>query len=159
MRRRILIFLSAIIVATANPIRADGIAVAIVVHPETAVSNLSMAQLRKIFLAEQQFWDDNTRITLLVKAPGAIERELVLDRIYAMNEAQFRKYWIAKMFRAEVPSGPKLVFSSNMALELVTAIDSSITFLNAEEITPQIKVLRIDGLLPTEADYPLRSDN
>ena len=90
-------------------------AVAIVVHPETNVSSLSMTQLRKIFLAEQQFWADNTRITLLVKAPGAIERDIVLDRIYAMNETQFRRYWIAKMFRAEVPSGPKLVFSSNMA--------------------------------------------
>jgi hypothetical protein len=117
-----------------------------------------MTQLRKIFLADQQFWPDKTRITLLVKAPGAIERELVLDRIYMMNEAQFRKYWIAKMFRAEVPSGPKLVFSSNMALELITAIKSSITFLNADEITENIKVLRIDGLMPHEQGYPLRSD-
>jgi hypothetical protein len=146
------------VVTLGGPVFADGIAVAIAVHPDTQISELSMAQLRKIFLADQQFWPDKTRITLLVKAPGAIERELVLDRIYMMNETQYRKYWIAKMFRAEVPSGPKLVFSSNMALELITAIKSSITFLNADEITDNIKVLRIDGFMPHEQGYPLRSD-
>jgi hypothetical protein len=158
MRNMTKIFLVALTIAMGTPAFAEGIAVAIVVHSDTQISNLTMSQLRKIFLAEQQFWPDNTRITLLVKAPGAIERELVLDRIYLMNEAEFRKYWIAKMFRAEVPSGPKLVFSSNMALELVTAIKSSITFINADEITNDIRVLSIDGYMPNEQGYPLRSD-
>lgn len=134
-------------------------AVAIVVHADTSVTDLTMAQLRRIFLAEQQFWPDNSRITLLVRAPGAYERELVLDRIYEMNEDRFRKYWIAKMFRAEVPSGPKIVFSSNMAFELVTAIPGSITFMNSADVTGvnerRVKVVRIDGLLPGEPGYPL----
>jgi ABC-type phosphate transport system substrate-binding protein len=131
-------------------------AVAIVVHTDTNVTDLTMAQLRRIFLAEQQFWPDKSRITLLVRAPGAYERDLVLDRIYEMNEDRFRKYWIAKMFRAEVPSGPKIVFSSNMAFELVTAIPGSITFMNTADVTDdRVKVIRIDGLLPGEAGYPL----
>ncbi len=131
-------------------------AVAIVVHADTNVENLTLDQLRRIFLAEQQFWPDNSRITLLVRAPGAVERELVLDRIYRMNESLFRQYWIAKMFRAEVASGPKIVFSSNMALELVTAIPGSITFMNAADVDDSAKVIRIDGMLPSEAGYPLR---
>jgi ABC-type phosphate transport system substrate-binding protein len=141
--------------ATAPP----NAAVAIVVHADTTVTDLTMAQLRRIFLAEQQFWPDKSRITLLVRAPGAYERELVLDRIYEMNEDRFRKYWIAKMFRAEVPSGPKIVFSSNMAFELVTAIPGSITFMNSADVTGvndhRVKVIRIDGLLPGEPGYPL----
>lgn len=132
------------------------VAVAIVVHPNASVSELSMAQLRRIFLAEKQFWQDNSRVTILVRAPGAVERALVLDRIYQMNEDQFRQYWIAKMFRAEVPSGPKIVFSSNMAMELVTVIKGSITFVNAVELTPDAKVVRIDGLMPSDEGYPLR---
>jgi hypothetical protein len=131
-------------------------AVAIVVHPAASVSELSMTQLRKIFLAEKQFWQDNSRVTILVRAPGAVERELVLDRIYQMNEDEFRQYWIAKMFRAEVPSGPKIVFSANMALELVKVIKGSITFISATELTPDAKVIRIDGFLPGDEGYPLR---
>ena len=130
--------------------------VAIVVHPGVEASNLSMNQLRRIFLADQQFWPDKSRITLLVGAPGAAERNLVLDRIYQMSENEFRQYWIAKIFRAEVPSGPKIVLSANMALELVTAIPGSITSIPAEEIDPSVKVLSIDGLSPGDAEYPLR---
>ena len=37
--------------------------VAIVVHQGTNVEDLSMDQLRRIFLAEQQFWGDKSRIT------------------------------------------------------------------------------------------------
>ena len=130
--------------------------VAIVVHPSVEVSDLSMNQLRRIFLADQQFWPDRSRVTLLVRAPGSAERELVLDRIYQMNESQFRRYWIAKIFRAEVPSGPKIVLSSNMAQELVTAIPGSITFVPATDIDSGIKVLSIDGLRPDQPGYPLR---
>jgi hypothetical protein len=129
--------------------------VAIVVHPDTDITNLTMQQLRDIFLAEQQYWPDKSRIVLLVRAPAAYERTFVLNRIYQMSEAQFRRYWIAKMFRAEVPSGPRVVFSSNMALGLVTAIPGSITFMLASDVGPEVKVVRIDGKLPTEAGYPL----
>lgn len=134
----------------------DDVSVAIVVHPDTNVENLSLAQLRRIILAEQQFWSDDSRITVLVRAPGAYERDLVMNLLYRMDEAQFRKYWIAKMFRAEVPSGPKIVFSNNMALELVRAIPGSITFVNSAELDDTVKIVKIDGLGPDDEGYLLR---
>lgn len=129
--------------------------VAIVVHPDTDVEALSFDELRGIFRAERQFWPDRSRITLLVRAPVAVEREVVLDRIYGMTEDEFRRYWIAKMFRAEVPSGPKIVYSSDMARELVTAIPGAITFMPLADVGPGVKVLRIEGALPGEPGYPL----
>ncbi len=129
--------------------------VAIVVHPDTDISNLTMQELRGIFLAEQQYWPDKSRIVLLVRAPAAYERTFVLNRIYQMDEAEFRRYWIKKMFRAEIPSGPRVVFSSNMALGLVTAIPGSITFMLASDVGPEVKTVRIDGKLPNEPGYPL----
>jgi hypothetical protein len=142
--------------AIADEEPAPNQSVAIVVHEGTNVDDVSLDQLRRIFLAEQQFWPDRSRITLLVRAPGAYEREFVLERIYRMTENQFRKYWIAKMFRAEVPSGPRIVFSNNMAIELVTVIPGSITFMNAADIGDTVKVVRVNGLLPGDDDYPLR---
>jgi ABC-type phosphate transport system substrate-binding protein len=130
--------------------------IAIVVHKDTAVDNLSLEELRNIFLANQQFWPDRTRIILLVRAPKNDERTFVLNRIYQMDEAQFRQYWIAKMFRAEVPRGPKIVFSTDMTLELVVAIPGSISFMKADEVTDQVHVVRVDGMLPSDAGYPLK---
>ena len=129
---------------------------AIVVHKDTDIDNLSLAELRNIFLANQQFWPDRARIILLVRAPKSEERDFVLNTIYQMDEAQFRQYWIAKMFRAEVPRGPKIVFSTDMMLELVIAIPGSISFVNADEVTDDVKVVRIDGKLPSEPGYPLK---
>jgi ABC-type phosphate transport system substrate-binding protein len=131
-------------------------AIAIVVHEDTQVDNLSLQELRSIFLADQQFWPDRTRIILLVRAPQSDERTFVLNSIYQMDEAQFRQYWIAKMFRAEVPRGPKIVFSTDMTLELVLAIPGSISFMRASEVTDQVRVVRVDGKLPSEAGYPLK---
>jgi ABC-type phosphate transport system substrate-binding protein len=131
-------------------------AIAIVVHKNTEVDNLSLRELRNIFLANQQFWPDRTRIILLVRATKSEERDYVLDTIYQMDEAQFRQYWIAKMFRAEVPRGPKIVFSNDMMLDLVVAIPGSISFINADEITDDVRVVRVDGLLPSDAGYPLK---
>lgn len=143
--------------ATAHPedvIAENGLA--IVVHKDTAVDNLSLTELRNIFLANQQFWADRTRIILLVRAPQSDERDYVLNTIYQMDEAKFRAYWIAKMFRAEVPRGPKIVFSTDMALDLVVAIPGSISFIRADEVTNEVKVVRVDGKLPGEDGYPLK---
>jgi len=142
--------------ATRAAAQESGFAVAIVVHPETDVDNLTFAELRTIFRGERQFWDDGRRVTLLIRAPVAAEREVVLQRIYGMDEAAFREYWIGKMFRAEVASGPKLVYSADMARDLVTVIPGAITFVPASEVSAVTKVVRIDGKLPSEEGYPLR---
>lgn len=131
-------------------------AIAIVVHKNTEIDDLSLHELRNIFLANQQFWPDRTRIILLVRAPKSEERDFVLNTIYQMDEAQFRQYWIAKMFRAEVSRGPKIVFSTDMMLDLVVAIPGSISFINADDATEDVRVVRIDGKLPADAGYPLK---
>lgn len=136
-------------IATSSPL-------AIVVHKDTAVDNLTMNELRSIFLADQQFWEDRTRIILLVRAPKSDERDFVLNHIYEMSEAEFRQYWVAKMFRAEVPRGPKIVFSTDMTLDLVVAIPGSISFIRADKVTGDVKVVRVDGALPTDEGYPLK---
>jgi hypothetical protein len=50
------------------------------------------------------------------------------------------------------------VFDAEMALDLAAMIPGSIAFIDSKNINDQIKVLRIDGLLPTDDAYPLRSN-
>lgn len=134
---------------------SDRESIAIVVHPGVPAANLSFAQVRKIFLGEQQFWSNRQRITLLMRAPDALERDVILEQIYEMSEGQFTQYWIAKIFRSEVTAGPKIVYSTEMAYDLVTALPGSITFVRARDVRDDVKVLRIDGKLPGEQNYPL----
>ena len=69
---------------------------------------------------------------------------------------QLRQYWIGKMFRSEVPRGPKIVFSTDMTLELVTAIPGSISFVRADDVSDNVKLVRVNGKLPSEDGYPLQ---
>ena len=133
-------------------------AIAIVVHPSVRQDDVSFAQLRQIFMGEQKSWSDRTRVTLLMRAPGpgATERSIVLERIYRMTEAQFREYWIGKIFRAEITTGPKIVFSTDMTKELIAALPGAISFIRASDVTAGMKVLRIDGRLPGDRDYALQ---
>ena len=130
--------------------------VAIVVHANTQVSNLTLAEVRKIFRGEKQYWTADVPVVLLVRAPVARERDVVLKVIYQMTEAQFRQFWIAKIFRAESVSAPKLVYSPDMANQLVSTLPGAISFVDARQVASGLKVLRVDGKLPGEAGYPLR---
>ena len=130
--------------------------IAIVVRPDVPADNLSFAELRRLMLGDRQFWSSSLRVTLLVRAPGAREREVVLKNIYQMSEAQFRQYWIAKVFRAEAATGPKIVYSNEMAAELATAIPGAVAFVEAGQVPKGLKVLKINGFLPGDKGYPLR---
>lgn len=130
--------------------------IAIVVRPDVPVENLSFSELRKLLLGDRQFWASNFRVTLLIRAPGARERDVVLKTIYQMSEAQFRQYWIAKIFRAEAAASPRIVYSNEMAAELAAAIPGAIAFVDAFQIPKDLKVLKIDGRLPGERGYALR---
>jgi ABC-type phosphate transport system substrate-binding protein len=130
--------------------------IAVVVHPDTPVDDLSLADVRKVLLGERQYWNSKLPVTLLIRAPVARERDVVLRVIYQMTEAQFKQYWIAKIFRAEAASPPKIVYSNDMQLDLVAAIPGAIGFVDARNVRPGLKVLRIDGHLPGDPAYPLR---
>jgi hypothetical protein len=128
---------------------------AIVVNPNTPVTDLSFAELRQVFLGERQYWTPAMPVVLLIRAPVALEREAVLKIIYEMSEAQFKQYWIAKIFRAESTSPPKIVYSNDTANQLVGSIPGAIAFVGPTEVGPGVKVLKIDGRLPGEPGYRL----
>jgi hypothetical protein len=129
--------------------------VAVVVHKDVPVDNLTFAELRKILLGDRQFWSSNIRVTLLIRAPIAHERDVVLKSILQMTEAQFRQYWIGKVFRAESSAAPKTIYTNEMAGALIGNIPGSMAFVDSLHVPKDAKVLRIDGLLPGDKGYPL----
>ena len=146
--------LAAVVMLSVSLAAAPG-DVAVVVGPDTPVDNLSFADVRKLFMGDRQYWNSSLRVTLLVRAPVARERDVVLKVIYGMTEAQFRQYWISKIFRLETSSGPKIVYSTEMAAELVTAIPGAVAFMDSAIVPKSLKIVKIDGRSPGEKGYRL----
>jgi hypothetical protein len=155
-QKSVAVLLLAIICAVALAQKSTDVDIAVVVHPDTPITNLSMAEVRKDFLGDRQYWSTNVPVVLLIRAPVARERDVVLKRIYQMSDAQFKQYWIAKIFRAESASAPKVVYSNDMANELVSAIPGAIAFIDSREVRPGVKIVRVEGKLPGEPGYQLR---
>lgn len=128
---------------------------AIVVHPEAPVSQLSFAELRQVLKGEKQYWKPDLPVVLFVRAPTSQERTAVLDVIYQMTEPQFNQYWIAKQFRAESSSAPTKLKTSELTQQFVSSTPGAIGFMAAKEIKPGVKVLKIEGRMPGESGYRL----
>jgi phosphate transport system substrate-binding protein len=126
---------------------------AVITHPETPVSGVSLAQLRRVFLGEQQFWPGGLRVVLFVGAPRTPARAVALRHLYEMSEAEFKRYWIGKTFRDDVTAGPKLVASSAMARRLTAALPGAVALVPTSEVDASVRVLAVDGKLPGADGY------
>jgi|KBSSwiStaDraftv2_1062776.scaffolds.fasta_scaffold205051_2 hypothetical protein len=130
--------------------------VAVVVHPSIPIDNLSLGELRRLVLGDRGFWPASVRVSLMLRAPVAHERDVILRVVCQMTEAQFRQHWIAKVFRADAAVAPKIVYSSEMSVDMAAQIPGAITFVDASRVGKNSKVLKIDGLLPGDKGYVLR---
>lgn len=132
---------------------------AIVTHPGTPVTQLSVAELRQVLKGDKQYWTPDLPVVLFVRAPTSAERSAVLDVIYQMTEPQFKQYWIAKQFRAESATSPKNMRTNELTQQFVSSTAGAIGFMAASDVKPGVKVLKIDGHLPGEAGYKLHLTN
>jgi ABC-type phosphate transport system substrate-binding protein len=130
--------------------------IAVVAHPDVPVDNLTLPELRRLLLGDREFWSSGVRVTLLIRAPIARERDAAVQSVCQMTEAQFRQHWIGKVFRADVPSGPKIVYSTEMALDQVSRLPGAISFVPITQVTKNVKVLKIDGRSPGQTGYKLK---
>jgi len=155
--RRLLLVVCLVVLGLAAPLGAQGTGdVAVVVHPGTPIDNLTLGELRRLVLGDRGFWPASVRVTLMLRAPVAHERDVILRVVCQMTEAQFRQHWIAKVFRADTVIAPKIVYSSEMSVDMVAQIPGAITFVDASRVGRNTKVLKIDGLAPNEKGYVLR---
>lgn len=135
---------------------AGKIPIAVIAHPQVPVRELSLVELRRIFLGERNFWSNELTITLLMPPRGSRERKVMLDRIYERrNEVQYQHYWINKLFGDGPSIAPKITGSHEMSASLVREIPGAIALVPADKIPPGVKVLRINGKHPGQAGYPL----
>jgi hypothetical protein len=130
--------------------------ITVVAHPAVPVDDLTVAELRLILLGEKLEWRDGLKIVIVLRAPISRERDAVM-RICEVTEAQFRQNWIGRVFRNEAPGGPKVVYTMESALEQVSSGVGAITLVGGPVTAKTVKVLKVDGKLPGQAGYPIRS--
>lgn len=129
---------------------------AVIVHPDLELEDVSFIELRRIMRLEQQYWRPGETISLMLPGPSASERETVLERVFQMSEQAFRQHWIAMAYRAQALSLPRPYNDCSVAVRVVANLKQAMTIVDVECIEDQpVRVLRVDGKLPGDAGYRL----
>jgi phosphate transport system substrate-binding protein len=158
-RRAILLLAAALLLGT-PPARLDAArpkeSLAIIVNLANPVDNLSTAELRSIFLGERSHWPNGRRITLVMMEPGQPERDAVLREVCRMSESDFRRRILQGLFTGDVLVSPKTLATPVGVRKFVFNVPGAIGYLRPEDVDQSVKVIRIDGRLPSAPDYSLR---
>ncbi len=127
---------------------------AVIVHRDTsAVEDLSMLELRRIYLGRVTAFSDGTRIRLLqTQGPDTTFFRSVLQR----SVRQVREHWISELLSGGTGTPPTDV-PLNEAADRVANDRGAICFvpMPVDELAG-VKILMIDGRRPSDDAYPLR---
>jgi ABC-type phosphate transport system substrate-binding protein len=129
---------------------------AIIVNTANPTDNLSMAELRKVFLGERSHWPNARRITLVMMEPGKPERKTLIREVCQMNENDFSRHFLQGVFTGEVFVSPKTLAGPVGVRKFVFNVPGAIGYVRASDVDSSVKVVRVDGRLPDDKDYGLR---
>src|SRR5215471_18732121 len=135
---------------------APAMDVAVIVNPSNPVDDISTAELRKIFSGDKQHWNTGLPVFVMVRAPQAHERSVMLNMVLRMSESEYKQHWVKKIYSGEVQREPLALLSNGMQLEGVRAERGGIALINATDVRQGVKVLKVDGQLPGAPRYALR---
>jgi len=129
---------------------------AIIVNRENPIENLSMADLRTVFLGERSHWPNGRRITLVMMEPGQPERDAVVRDVCRMSDSDLRRRYLQGLLTGEVLVSPKTLATPVGVRKFVFNVPGAVGYLRPEDVDDSVKVIRIDGHLPSDAAYPLK---
>jgi ABC-type phosphate transport system substrate-binding protein len=133
----------------------DSEPLAIVVNRSNPLTEISLADLRRVFRGQRSRWSNGRRVTLVMRDPGAPERLAILQSLYGLEEEQYRRTYLQAVFSGEATDAPKTLASTNGVLRFVYNVPGAIGYVRARDVDASVKMLRVDGRLPGESGYRL----
>jgi ABC-type phosphate transport system substrate-binding protein len=130
--------------------------VAVIVNPSNPMDSISYLELRKIFAGDRQSWGGGLPVFVLVRAPQARERDVLLNQVLKMNESEYKQHWIRKIYSGEAQREPLALLSNGMQLEAVRAEKGGIALIKMTDVRQGVKILKLDGRLPGADGYALK---
>ena len=125
---------------------------AVVVNKANTTTNLSAADLAKIFKLENRKWADGTNVILILRDPSTPEMQTALQKLYKMTADEF------KTLLATHRGSILIVKSEEELLRFVSATPGAIGLVDVFSISSGINVIKVDGKLPLEPGYLLRGN-
>lgn len=128
---------------------------AIVVSKNCPLANLSMYELKHLYLGEFITDPDGRRLIPINQSVPSRDRLSFDAAVLGMSTDQQASYWIDRRIRG-MSGSPRAVDSSELAQRVVARLDGTVTYLPLSAVRPDVKVVRVDGKLPADPGYRIR---
>jgi ABC-type phosphate transport system substrate-binding protein len=126
---------------------------AVVVNKSNPVDSISMAELRKIVLAQVNRWaGDHNLITVLMTHD---EQSGALQTVCGMTEKDFNFHIMRARFNGETIRTPTILVSAAKLKQTVASTAGAIGFILATDVDDSVKVVKVGGLAPGQSGYPV----
>lgn len=129
---------------------------AIVVNRSNPIENLSLAELRKIFLGQRSRWPNGHRVIVTMLDSGFPERSAILRGVYHMTESAYQDHFLKGTYTGDIAFPPKTLSSPEILRRFVFNAPGAIGYLRASDVDGSVKVIAIDGRLPDSPEYKLQ---
>ena len=129
---------------------------AIIVAKDSTLTDLASQDLARIFEEEKSKDPDGHKWVIVMREPGSPERATALEKIYQMDEDTYATYFLRAVFAGRAQSKPKEFANAAALREFVAATPGAIGLLRAADADASVKILKVDGKAPGDADYGLK---
>jgi len=141
-----------------RPVHAEGNSIVVLVNASNPINNLTVGELKQIFLSDRSKWDTGRAVAAVMVTAGAPERTAFLKIVCGMDNAAFDKYFLQASFTGKYATPPKEVSSAQGVQRIVANSPGAIGFVKTADFTgaAEVKAVKIDGLSASDPLYKLK---
>jgi hypothetical protein len=133
------------------PAQAEPIALRLVVARSSSVQNVSIGDLRQLFLRKRASLENDTAIPF--NHPPRTPDRVGFDRLLlGMNADEVARYWVDRRVRSG-ESPPRTVDSVTLLVAVVAKLRGAVGYVRDGYPTPELKTLSVEGRMPGDAGY------
>jgi ABC-type phosphate transport system substrate-binding protein len=144
--------LLALAVCLAAPLSLHAKQLAVVIDTANPTTNLSSADLLRVFNLKMRAWQDGKPVIVVVRDPSASEMQLLLHKVLNMSMDQ------AHAFIQNHKGSIVVADSDEAVIRFVSSNRGAVGVIDLYSLTKDVNVLKIDGKLPVEQGYLLRGN-
>lgn len=144
---------AATLAAAAAPTAAHAEPLAIVVDRNNPRSDITLDELKSLYLGKRHEWPDGSRVVPIDLEPGSQGRNEFQSAFLSMNAAGYDRYWVEQKVRG-AGTPPRSASSAGLALKLVAKVRGAVGYVPMSQVDASVKVLTVGGKSPGQPGYP-----
>jgi ABC-type phosphate transport system substrate-binding protein len=125
---------------------------AVVTDTANSTTNVTAADLQKIFNLHLHIWADGKPVIIVMRDPSAGEMQLLLHKVLNMSVDQ------AHAFIQAHKGSIVIADSDDAVIRFVASNRGAVGVIDLYSLTKDVNVLKIDSKLPVEQGYLLRGN-